>query len=424
MSATISRADWRTPAVILVSGGLVLTLAMGLRHGFGLFLQPMSADLHWGRESFALAMAVQNLVWGIMQPFAGMIADRFGTAKVVLAGAILYVLGLVLMAHATTTLALVLTCGVLIGAGLSGVTFSVISGVLGRAYPPERRSMVLGISAAAGSFGQFAMVPATQWLLSHLGWYGALLALGGIALLMGPLAVALVEKRVRAPAFRQSAGEAMREALSHRGYVLLTVGFFVCGFQVVFVGVHLPAFLADKGMPAHVAVTALALIGLFNIVGTYTTGWLGSRMPRKYILSAIYFGRARRDRRLHLAARDSSIRLRVRGCARVSCGCRQCRPPTASSPTSSACAIWRCSRASRSSATRSAASWARGSAAASTTPPAATTSCGGSRSRSASPRGSSIFRSTNARSSGPPRRRREYGAGQCPGTRRPGRAGA
>jgi MFS family permease len=268
-------------------------LSMGLRHGFGLFLQPMSTDLTWGRETFALAMAVQNLVWGIMQPFSGMIADRYGTAKVVLAGAVLYVLGLVTMAHATTPLALVLTCGVLIGTGLSGVTFSVISGVLGRAYPPERRSMVLGISAAAGSFGQFAMVPATQWLLSYLGWYGALLALAGVGLLMGPLAVALVEKRAgKAHAFRQSAGEAMREALSHRGYMLLTVGFFVCGFQVVFIGVHLPAYLADKGMPAHVAVTALALIGLFNIVGTYSTGWLGSHMPRKYILSAIYFGRS------------------------------------------------------------------------------------------------------------------------------------
>ena len=293
MSPAASRADWRTPTVILVCGGLVLMLSMGLRHGFGLFLQPMSTDLTWGRETFALAMAVQNLVWGIMQPFSGMIADRYGTAKVVLAGAVLYVLGLVTMAHATTPLALVLTCGVLIGTGLSGVTFSVISGVLGRAYPPERRSMVLGISAAAGSFGQFAMVPATQWLLSYLGWYGALLALAGVGLLMGPLAVALVEKRAgKAHAFRQSAGEAMREALSHRGYLLLTVGFFVCGFQVVFIGVHLPAYLADKGMPAHVAVTALALIGLFNIVGTYSTGWLGSRMPRKYILSAIYFGRS------------------------------------------------------------------------------------------------------------------------------------
>ena len=291
-TSTVTRADWRTPAVILVCGGMVLTLGMGVRHGFGLFLQPMSADLHWGREYFALAMAVQNLMWGIMQPFSGMIADRYGTAKVVLAGAVLYVTGLVTMAHATTPLTLVLTCGVLIGAGLSGVTFSVISGVLGRAYPPERRSMVLGISAAAGSFGQFAMVPGTQWLLSHLGWYGALMTLGGIALLMGPLAVALVEKRAGRHVVRQSAGEAMREALSHRGYVLLTIGFFVCGFQVVFVGVHLPAYLADKGMPAHVAVTALALIGLFNIVGTYAAGWLGSRMPRKYILSAIYFGRA------------------------------------------------------------------------------------------------------------------------------------
>jgi MFS family permease len=292
-SAALTRADWRTPAIILACGGLVLTLGMGVRHGFGLFLQPMSADLHLGRESFALAMAVQNLVWGAMQPFSGMIADRFGTAKVVLAGTVLYVLGLVTMAHATTTLGLVLTCGVLIGTGLSGVTFSVISGVLGRAYPPERRSMVIGISAAAGSFGQFAMVPGTQWLLSHLGWYGALLGLGGIALLMAPLAVALVEKRAAAiHTFRQSAGEAMREALAHRGYMLLTVGFFVCGFQVVFIGVHLPAYLADKGMPGHVAVTALALIGLFNIVGTYFTGWLGSRVPRKYILSAIYFARA------------------------------------------------------------------------------------------------------------------------------------
>ena len=293
MSSTSTYTNWRTPTVILVSGGIVLTLAMGLRHGFGLFLQPMSADMHWGRETFAFAMAIQNLVWGITQPFTGMIADRYGTAKVVLIGAILYVLGLVTMAHATTPLTLVLTCGVLIGTGLSGVTFSVISGVLGRAYPPEKRSMVLGISAAAGSFGQFAMLPATQWLISHLGWYGALLALAGAALFIGPLAFALVEKHTgTAHAFQQSAREAFREAMGHKGYLLLTVGFFVCGFQVVFVGVHLPAYLADKGMPAYVAVTALALIGLFNIIGTYATGWLGSRMPRKYILSAIYFGRS------------------------------------------------------------------------------------------------------------------------------------
>jgi MFS family permease len=285
--------DWRTPTVVLVCSGLVLTLAMGIRHGFGLFLQPMSGDLGWGRETFALAMAVQNLMWGVTQPFAGMLADRFGTARIVLIGAVLYVLGLFSMAHATTPLMLVLTTGVLIGTGLSGLTFSIVAGVLGRRFPPEKRSMALGISAAAGSFGQFAMLPATQWLLSTLGWYGALIALGCIGLAIVPLAAALVERsHAHDGEHRQSVREAVHEAFSHRGYLLLTIGFFVCGFQVVFVGVHLPSYLADRGMAPHVAVTSLALIGLFNIVGTYTTGWLGSRMPKRYILSAIYFGRA------------------------------------------------------------------------------------------------------------------------------------
>jgi len=293
MTPADPHAGWRTPTVVLVCGGLIITLSLGIRHGFGLFLQPMSADLHWGRETFALAMAVQNLVWGATQPFAGMLADKYGTARVVVVGALLYSLGLAAMAHATTPAMLIVAGGVLIGAGLSGVTFSVIAGVLGRAYPPEKRSMVLGISAAAGSFGQFAVLPATQWLLSHLGWYGALLALAAIGLAMVPLAAALVEKgAAHAQGLSQSAGEAMREALAHRGYVLLTLGFFVCGFQVVFIGVHLPAYLADRGMPPHVAVTALALIGLFNIIGTYTTGWLGSRVPKRYILSTIYFGRS------------------------------------------------------------------------------------------------------------------------------------
>ncbi|HET7032034.1 MAG TPA: MFS transporter [Casimicrobiaceae bacterium] len=288
-----SRADWRTPTTVLVCGGLVLTVAMGLRHGFGLFLQPMSADLHWGRETFALAIAVQNLVWGAVQPFTGMLADRYGTAKVVVVGTLIYALGLFWMAHAATPLVLIASCGVLIGIGLSGVTYSVISGVLGRAYPPEKRSMALGISAAAGSFGQFALVPLTQLLLSHLGWYGTLLAFAAVGLLMVPLAIALVEKQAsHASSFAQSAGAAMREALAHRGYLLLTVGFFVCGFQVVFIGVHLPAYLADRGMAPHVAVTALALVGLFNIVGTYGAGLLSSRFPRRYILSAIYFLRS------------------------------------------------------------------------------------------------------------------------------------
>lgn len=288
-----ARADWRTPTVVLVASGLILTLSMGIRHGFGLFLQPMSADLHWGRETFALAMAVQNIMWGAAAPFAGMFADRFGSHRVALVCALLYVAGLATMANATTTLTLVLTAGVLIGTGLAGLSYSIVAGVLGRRYPPEKRSMALGISAAAGSFGQFAVLPLTQTLISHLGWHGALLALASVALLMIPLTAAIYERRLSpSHGFQQSAGAAMREALGHRGYMLLTVGFFVCGFQVVFVGVHLPAYLSDKGMPPHVAVTALALVGLFNIVGTWTTGWLGSRMPKRYILSAIYFGRA------------------------------------------------------------------------------------------------------------------------------------
>src|SRR5213082_1601641 len=230
MSSISARADWRTPTVVLICGGLILTLAMGIRHGFGLFLQPMSADLHWGRETFALALAVQNLVWGVTQPFAGMIADKYGAGRVLIGGAIVYGLGLATMAHATTPLMMIVTAGVLIGTGLSGVTFSVVSGVLGRAFPPEKRSMALGISAAAGSFGQFALLPLTQWLLTNIGWQSALIALSAVALLMAPLAAAMVERRDRqVPTFTQSAGEAMHEALRHRGYMLLTVGFFVCG---------------------------------------------------------------------------------------------------------------------------------------------------------------------------------------------------
>jgi len=293
LPASLRAASWRTPTTVLVCGGLILTLAMGIRHGFGLFLQPITAEMHWTRETFALALAVQNLVWGVTQPFAGMLADKYGSGRVVLGGAILYVLGLFWMAHPTTPFMFVMSAGVLIGIGLSGLTFSIIAGVLGRAFPPDKRSMALGISAAAGSFGQFALLPLTQWLLSHVGWVGALIALGCVGMFMAPLAAAMVERSVaRAHSFKQSAGEAMSEALGHRGYVLLTVGFFVCGFQVVFVGVHLPAYLADHGLPAHVAVTSLALIGLFNIIGTYASGWLGAKMPKRYILSFIYFARA------------------------------------------------------------------------------------------------------------------------------------
>ena len=188
-----ARTDWRTPAVVLICGGLILTLGMGIRSGFGLFLQPMTADLHWGRETFALALAVQNLIWGATQPFAGMLADKYGSARVVVGGAVLYVLGLALMSHPGAPWQFVLSSGVLVGVGLSGVTFSVVLGVLGRAFPPEKRSMALGIGAAAGSFGQFAKLPITEALLTHVGWYGALLGLSGIGLLMLPLTIAVVD---------------------------------------------------------------------------------------------------------------------------------------------------------------------------------------------------------------------------------------
>ena len=286
-------STWRTPTIVLVSCGIIMTLAMGIRHGFGLYLQPISTDMHWGRETFALALAIQNLVWGITQPFAGMIADKYGTGRVVVGGALLYALGLVWMGHPSSELTFIVASGLMIGTGLSGVTFSIVAGALGRAFPPEKRSMALGISAAAGSFGQFALLPLTQWLLSNVGWSGALLVMACVAMVIAPLAAVLAEKRIaHVHTFKQSARQAFREALGHRGYVLLTVGFFVCGFQIVFIGVHLPAYLADHGLPPHVAVTSLALVGLFNIIGTYATGWLGGRLPKRYILSFIYFARA------------------------------------------------------------------------------------------------------------------------------------
>lgn len=285
---------WRTPAVVLVCGGLILTLAMGVRHGFGLFLQPMTMDHGWGRETFAFALALQNLLWGVTQPLTGLIADRYGAGKVLLTGSLLYVLGLFGMALATTGTGFVLSAGLLIGIGLSGTTFSIVYGVLGRVTPPEKRSMALGLAGAAGSFGQFALLPVSQSLISGFGWLTALLILAAVAMLMAPLSAALAEPHRDLAASRhgQSAREAIREAFGHNGFKLLTFGYFVCGFQVVFIGVHLPAYLSDQGLTANVGVTCLALIGLFNIFGTFIAGWLGQRHSKKHLLAAIYIGRS------------------------------------------------------------------------------------------------------------------------------------
>ncbi|WP_409519193.1 MFS transporter [Pseudomonas sp. MSSRFD41] len=283
---------WRTSSWVLLGSALILALSLGIRHGFGLFLPPMSAQFGWGREVFAFAIALQNLIWGLAQPFTGALADRFGAAKVVLIGGVLYAVGLVCMGMADSPLSLSLSAGLLIGIGLSGTSFSVILGVVGRALPPEKRSMGMGLASAAGSFGQFAMLPGTLGLIGWLGWSAALLVLGVLVALIVPLVSMLKDKPLPVHGHEQSLMEALREACSHSGFWLLAFGFFVCGFQVVFIGVHLPAYLVDQHLPATVGTTVLALIGLFNIFGTYTAGWLGGRISKPRLLTGLYLLRA------------------------------------------------------------------------------------------------------------------------------------
>ncbi|WP_282876895.1 MFS transporter [Pseudomonas peli] len=276
----------------MLGASLVLALSLGIRHGFGLFLPPMSAEFGWGREVFAFAIALQNLIWGLTQPFTGALADRFGAKRTVIVGGILYAIGLGCMGLADSPLSLSLSAGLLIGIGLSGTSFSVILGAVGRAVPMEKRSLAMGIAAAAGSFGQFVMLPGTLGLLSWLGWSVALMALGLLVALIIPLAAMLKDTPLPLTGQEQTLGEALREACSHSGFWLLALGFFVCGFQVVFIGVHLPAYLVDQHLPALVGTTVLALVGLFNIFGTYIAGWLGGRMSKPRLLSALYLARA------------------------------------------------------------------------------------------------------------------------------------
>lgn len=278
---------------IMLGGSIVLTIALGIRHGFGLFLAPMSDEFGWGRETFALAIALQNLIWGLVQPLTGALADRIGAKKVVLAGGIFYAAGLITMAMASSGVTLALSAGVLIGLALSGTSFTIILGAIGRAVAPEKRSMAMGIGSAAGSFGQFIMLPGTLALITQLGWAAALTALGMLALLILPLALMLRTPDATAHSGpEQSIEQALRQAVAHKGFWLLSLGFFVCGFQVVFIGIHLPAYLVDKQLAPAVGTTVLALIGLFNIFGTYTAGALGARLSKPLLLSALYALRA------------------------------------------------------------------------------------------------------------------------------------
>lgn len=283
-------------AQVLILGATIVTLAMGVRHGFGLWLQPITQANGWDRGTYSIALAIQNISWGFFGIFAGMVADRFGAFKVILVGAVLYALGLWGMAASTTPLGFALTTGVLIGAAQAGTTYAVIYGVIGRNIPESKRSWAMGVAAAAGSFGQFLMVPIEGQLILRLGWQEALFVLAAATLLIAPLAFGLRERhmdqRHAASGQDQSIGEALREAFGYRSFQWLMAGYFVCGFQVVFIGVHMPSYLKDHGLGPEVASTALALIGLFNVIGTYTAGSLGQRMPKKHILSAIYFGRS------------------------------------------------------------------------------------------------------------------------------------
>ncbi len=280
---------------VLACGAAIVTLSMGIRHGFGLWLQPITQAQGWTRETFAFAIAIQNLSWGIFGIFAGMAADRFGAFRVIVAGALLYALGLAGMALSPTGLLFTLTAGVLIGAAQAGTTYAVIYGVIGRNISADKRSWAMGVAAAAGSFGQFLMVPTEGFLISSLGWKTALLVLGGAVLLIMPLALGLREGGLaggHAARREQTIGQALREAFKYPSFQLLMAGYFVCGFQVVFIGVHMPSYLKDKGLSPQVASYALALIGLFNVFGTYIAGTLGQRIAKRKILATIYFSRA------------------------------------------------------------------------------------------------------------------------------------
>ena len=289
-----------TIAHVLIYGGLMVTLSMGIRHGFGLFNLPITSANGWGRETFALTIALQNLIWGAVQPVTGALADRYGAFKIMIAGGVLYALGLAGMAVSTNVINFSLAGGLLIGLAQTATTYSIIYGILGRNVTAEKRVWAMGIAAAAGSFGQFLMIPAEQGLISAFGPQDALLMLALMASLMIPTAFMLREKNfVHSHNLGdQTIKQALKEAMANPSFGLLTLGYFVCGFQVVFIAVHLAPYLKDlsKVYPAVgapvVATTALALIGLFNIFGTYSAGIFGQRFPKRYLLSGIYLGRS------------------------------------------------------------------------------------------------------------------------------------
>jgi len=281
----------RAMLVVMGAGCLLLFLSFGTRASFGLFLQPVSSELGWGREVFALAIAIQNIVLGAAQPFISAFADRFGTSRTVVIGGLTYSAGLWVMAHATSPADAYLGLGLLVGIGLSGTSFAIVFAAVGRVTPDRHRSFALGATGSIGSVGQFAMVPLGQAFLDAYGWSTVLLLLSG-AMLASLMLAGVVRGRPEESATPQSLGEALCEARDHNGYRLLVCGFFVCGFHVSYVGTHFPAYVADRGLPPEYGAWALSLVGLLNIVGSFLAGFLGGRFSKRRLLSYLYAGRA------------------------------------------------------------------------------------------------------------------------------------
>lgn len=286
--------SWRTPAVVLGCATAIMLLSFGIRQTYGLFLTPISAEFGWNRGVFSFAVALQSLIWGGAQPFLGALADRYGSAKVVAASALLYSAGLYLMAVSTTPAAMIWSTAFLTGVAMSGTSFTLLLAVIGRSAPPAKRSLYLGIGSAGGSSGQFLVVPLGQYFIGSYGWAEALMLLALVAGVMAPLSAAVAEKfdQAHAAARLQSPGQALREAGGHASYLLLTAGFFVCGFQTLFIGTHLPALLEDAHIAREMGATALALIGFFNVIGCVVWGALGHRHSKKSMLSLLYLLRS------------------------------------------------------------------------------------------------------------------------------------
>ncbi|ALH81636.1 MFS transporter [Sphingopyxis macrogoltabida] len=286
----------KRPWIVILCAAFIVTLAMGVRQSFGLFLPQMSVDIGISRSDFGLAMALQNLLFGLVQPFVGALADKHGAGRVVLAGALLYALGLVGAAFATDAMGLHISFGILIGMAQSATTFVVVLGAVGRVVSPEKRSSAFGMVTAGGSLGQFLVVPLASMLLGDLGYHQTLWIMAGLVALCGLLAIGVAGRTDSNPgvsaAVEQTAREALREAAVHRGYWLLNAGFFVCGFHIAFIATHLPAYLDDKGLGIEIGAQVLALVGLFNILGSYVFGRAGDLMRQKYVLSALYVARS------------------------------------------------------------------------------------------------------------------------------------